>query len=180
MELKLIMNWTSVLLGMVILLGTVTCGGPIATEPVPADIDEGTGPIEIDAKNSTDEVQNETNIQNIKTVPVDTADRETTDIVTNEAGPKDVEIVSGLYSWGFEVSDFRPCGLDEKWWVVGSEPELSTRYNALTLETYEPVYARLAGIKSRPGQYGYLGAYDRQFEVREILELRTLQNDDCE
>lgn len=117
----------------------------------------------------------------VNKMPVETESSSNPDSADNETDPQDIEeIVSGLYSWGFEVSDFQPCDVEEKWWVVGSTPELLSRYRTLISNVYEQVYARLKGIKSAPGHYGQLGAYDRQFEVREIMELRALQIGDCE
>jgi hypothetical protein len=127
-----------------------------------------------------DGVKNKNNVMQRFRVPVEAESSSNPDGADDATDAQDIEeVVSGLYSWGFEVSDFQPCGVDEKWWVVGSAPELLSRYRALTSNVYEQVYARLKGIKSAPGHYGHLGAYDRQFEVHEILELRALQNGDC-
>lgn len=150
------MKLTRILLTVVVSLTMISCSGRVNGQLVRGDTE-------------------------VDTVPVKTESSSNPDSADNEADPQDIEeIVSGLYSWGFEVSDLEPCGVDEKWWLVGSAPELLSRYRALISNVYEQVYARLKGIKSAPGRYGHLGAYDRQFEVHEILELRVLQDGDCE
>jgi hypothetical protein len=165
-----------VLFIVVILFSLISCDAG-SGQPVQGDSDQGTVLAETQAKPTPHTVDSGTEDQDIKeTVPAKTE----AEVAPTSANDTVTEVVSGIYSWGFEVSDFQPCGLDEKWWVVGLEPELSSRYRDITSEAYEPVYAQLKGNKSELGRYGHLGAYDRQFEVHEILELRVLQKGDCE
>jgi hypothetical protein len=86
-------------------------------------------------------------------------------------------VYTGLYSFGFEVSSFSPCGGDERWWAGGSG--LTERYLALGVPSYEEVFVRLRGTPSETGRYGHLGAYDRKFEVTEVVEIRRRRDGDC-
>lgn len=87
----------------------------------------------------------------------------------------------GAVAFGFEVSAFHPCGSDEQWWVVGDAAlvDLQTRYFDLGINPYELAFAELRGDRSRQGQYGHLNAYDREFEVTKVIEIRKLNEEDC-
>lgn len=91
----------------------------------------------------------------------------------------DDEVIAGRLSFGFEVSAFKPCGVDEVWWVSGPET-LFRQYNEIADTEYEEVYARLRGVKSKKGEYGHLGAYQREFSVSEALVIRKLKSGDCQ
>ena len=84
----------------------------------------------------------------------------------------------GYVSFGFETSEFRPCGSKEQWWVLSTR-DLSARYKKLSANMYSPVFVRLRGVPTKLGQYGHLGAYQRQFEVTAVLESRPPKSDDC-
>ena len=87
----------------------------------------------------------------------------------------------GTVSFGFEESAFRPCDRKEQWWIVGGDvvADLQSKYNDLGVSWYEPVYARLKGDAGSRGEFGHLGAYQREFKVLEILEMRLLKPDEC-
>jgi len=92
------------------------------------------------------------------------------------------ERVRGRVSFGFEEAAFRPCGSDEQWWITGSDKnivELQDKWNGLGLEWYTPGYAELRGDRSGKGEYGHLGAYQREFEVTDVLEVRLLRDGEC-
>lgn len=91
----------------------------------------------------------------------------------------DDEMIAGRLSFGFEVSAFKPCGVDEIWWVSGPE-SLYRQYNEIADTEYEEVYARLRGVKSKKGEYGHLGAYQREFTVSQVLVIRKLKPGDCQ
>ena len=94
------------------------------------------------------------------------------------APPRDVvEEAVGHYASGFEVSALVPCGSSERWWTTGI-PDAEYRAIAGNMD-YVDVYVRVRGIQSGPGSYGHMGAYERQFRVTEILELRAATADDC-
>lgn len=87
----------------------------------------------------------------------------------------------GIVTLGFEVVSFAPCRGSEQWWMTGGDgfEELQSRYNGLTNLPYEPVYAVLKGERSGRGEYGHLGAYQREFEVREVVEVRLPEEGEC-
>ena len=84
----------------------------------------------------------------------------------------------GYVSFGFETSEFRPCGSREKWWVLSTK-DLSQRYGKLSPKMYGSVYVRMKGTPTVMGKYGHLGAYQRQFAVQSVLEARAPRSDDC-
>jgi hypothetical protein len=84
----------------------------------------------------------------------------------------------GYVSFGFETSEFRPCGSREKWWVLSTK-DLSQRYAKLSPKMYGTVYVRLKGMPTHKGTYGHLGVYQRQFAVQSVLEARAPRSDDC-
>jgi hypothetical protein len=91
--------------------------------------------------------------------------------------------VEGYLSFGFEESAFRPCGIDEQWWVEESSRsiELFETYRDVvgSSQDYVRVYARLIGSRSESGRHGHLGAYDRIFTVSRIVDMRRVQDGDC-
>ena len=94
-----------------------------------------------------------------------------------EATPQTVE---GFYRYGFETKALQPCGLDEMWWVRGGSTLLD-QYSQVTHEPYEPAYVKVTGKKSLlPGQYGHTGAYAREFQIEEVIEVRKAEPGDCE
>ena len=88
----------------------------------------------------------------------------------------------GLVTFGFEVSGFSPCDREEGWSVTGpAAKELFGKYSEVVASgtEYVPAYARVRGELSRRGEYGHLGAYDREIEVREVLEVRPASPQEC-
>ncbi|MEZ4702040.1 MAG: hypothetical protein R2834_17030 [Rhodothermales bacterium] len=98
----------------------------------------------------------------------------------------DLDVYEGTYDVGFEVNAFQPCDETETWWVVGPNSAVdrlvdqtlavraadSTRANA-------PVFVRLQGKPGPSGQYGNTGAYEREFSLQDVLEVRTFREGDC-
>lgn len=92
------------------------------------------------------------------------------------------DVYRGRVSFGFEEAAFRPCGSNEQWWVTGSDDavtELQDKWNALGLDWYHPAYAEIKGDRSGSGEYGHLGAYEREIEVTEVIGVRLLDGDEC-
>jgi hypothetical protein len=87
------------------------------------------------------------------------------------------EVVAGAFAWGFEVSAFAPCGLDEEWWV-GTPEAMLEAYRRTARHEYEYVFVRVRGMKSERGAWGHLGVYDRELNGVELLEMRPLAPDD--
>lgn len=69
----------------------------------------------------------------------------------------------GHYTFGFEVSEFRPCGSDERWWVTNGDWR-----EKLNNPQYNEHYLEVEGVVSERGRYGHRGAYDRELEIREL------------
>ena len=89
----------------------------------------------------------------------------------------------GHVAFGFEVSAFHPCGSDEQWWISGGGEELldlQDRYWALGLNPYEMAFAELEGHRSGKGEYGHLNAYQREFTVKDVRDVRLAADDDCD
>lgn len=86
---------------------------------------------------------------------------------------------TGLYASGFEVEGFVPCGTEESWWVAGGE-ELRERYREVATRPYEAVYVVVRGEVGPEGRYGHLGAYPREIEVSDLVEIRPARPGECE
>jgi len=85
---------------------------------------------------------------------------------------------TGLYSQGFEVDSFQPCGSRESWWVTDGE-ELRRRYRAIATAQYQQVYVELRGTIGPEGKYGHMGAHTRELSVQEVLTIREARQTDC-
>lgn len=90
----------------------------------------------------------------------------------------------GTYAWGFEESAFRACGSTTRWWVTSSDSEVSEQlvneHRQLTSDTmYQEVFVRFRGTLSERGTYGHVGAYERELDVTEIVEMRVLADGEC-
>lgn len=81
----------------------------------------------------------------------------------------------GVYSAGFEVSSFRPCGSSERWWVSTPGP-LHEAYVKLNLIPYQEIYAVIRGDTSGVGRVGHLGQYSRYLSVDSLIEVRLLSD----
>jgi hypothetical protein len=80
----------------------------------------------------------------------------------------------GFYLHGFEISDFKPAGTRERWWIKwGAEV---TR--PAPCGPSNPCYAVMRGQLSDPGSYGHLSAYRRELTVTEVLEARPVRSDE--
>lgn len=91
----------------------------------------------------------------------------------------------GTYAWGFEESAFRSCGSTTRWWVTSSDADVSAQlvntHRQLTNETmYAEVFVRFRGTLSERGTYGHVGAYERELDVTEIIEMRVLADGECD
>lgn len=77
----------------------------------------------------------------------------------------------GMYSEGFEVSAFRPCGSAEKWWV-GVPGPLHAEYEKLTTQRYVEIYVVVRGDTSGEGRVGHMGLYTRYMSVDSVVVAR--------
>lgn len=89
-----------------------------------------------------------------------------------------VDEYEGHYTVGFEVSSFVPCGSKEAWWVTGSST-LVECVGEIDYYNLSTVFARVKGKESKKGKYGHLGGYEREFDLKEVLECREPTESDC-
>ncbi len=94
----------------------------------------------------------------------------------------------GQFSFGFEQSNFYPCGSNEVWWVIDGEEysKLIEEVTALSIgdtsigDSCQGAYVVLRGVKSEKGSYGHMGSFDREFRLTEVIDVRCGTLDDCE
>lgn len=85
---------------------------------------------------------------------------------------------TGIYSQGFEDSIFNPCiDRDESWQLISEGPNV---FNKINEPEGNPVFIELRGIPSKKGEYkGFYVTFDRKFEVKEVIESKSLDKKDC-
>ena len=83
-------------------------------------------------------------------------------------------VFAGYYSNGFEISDFRPAGTNERWWVSGGGNPRSLP----NCDPANPCYLVVRGQLSGQGPHGHLSAYKRELRVTEVIEQRPLHPDE--
>ncbi len=94
-----------------------------------------------------------------------------------EAGFEQIT-VSGIYTGGFEVHSFTPCGSKEDWWLA--DRDINDRYGARSVskpETYWQIEIR--ALVSPLGKYGHLGGYVRCVTKVEFLSAVESQTNEC-
>ena len=95
------------------------------------------------------------------------------------------ELIKGMYVSSFERSDFRPCGVDEHWWLSGdaySEIEkfiLKHKLRKTEDDWYpnSPVYIEVHGTMSESGKWGHLGTYQRELSATKLVVIKA--DGDC-
>jgi hypothetical protein len=85
----------------------------------------------------------------------------------------------GHYRWGFEVSEFRPCGSSEKWWATGDPASLRRVHDTPAPGPVQELFVVWYGKPSAKGAHGHLGAYSREFKVARLVEARLPKTGDC-
>jgi len=80
-------------------------------------------------------------------------------------------VFAGYYRFGFEISDFRPAGTKERWWLSEAKSEVVSR-------CYGGCYLVVRGQLSGLGPHGHLSAYKRELKVIEVLEQRSVKPDE--
>lgn len=81
---------------------------------------------------------------------------------------------SGVYSFHFETVAFHPAGSDEQWWVVMETDQAREALNAAIAAApgegpWGDAFVTIEGAISAPGQYGHMGAYQREVRVTRVL-----------
>lgn len=91
------------------------------------------------------------------------------------------DVYDGIYIQGFEDSWFEPCiAVDESWKPIFT----GTTFDSLSEGSEEGLfgkpYVRARGIPSKKGEYqGWHALYDREFEIKEIVEVRRSKSGKC-
>jgi hypothetical protein len=83
-------------------------------------------------------------------------------------------VFAGYYGNGFEISDFRPAGTNERWWVSGG----GNPRPLPNCDPTNPCYLVVRGQISGLGPHGHLSAYKRELRVTEVIEQRPLHPDE--
>lgn len=90
---------------------------------------------------------------------------------------------SGIYSAGFEASEFRPCDdTTAVWWAAPATADAWAPVQAALRATAGPpprFFLRLRGRVEGPGRYGHMGAYTHQLIATQVGEARPLRATDC-
>lgn len=82
----------------------------------------------------------------------------------------------GQYRFGFEVSEFRPAGSDERWWVRNETEKLLAAVTAPESgHVGGTADVRVIGDLSPKGRFGHSAGYSRELVVRDVLEVRNLR-----
>ncbi len=104
--------------------------------------------------------------------------------VSQEVSIVDSNEVTGIFVSGFEASILYPCGEPGEQWWMGMNAEFSERYRAMIEPATESrggrgpyVLVRVEGDMTRPGEYGHLGAYSREFTVTTLRDMRRLSTE---
>ena len=95
------------------------------------------------------------------------------------------DVYEGIYSQGFEDSPFEPCGRSERWLLAVGDTAAIQHFRERVFEVLRqgnnPMYARLRGTLSPRGHIpGFFITYDRTLEVTAVLEVRAIQEGDCQ
>ena len=92
--------------------------------------------------------------------------------------------VTGVYASGFEASILYPCSEPEaKWWLT-TDTEFAEQYHTLRGDDMDSwsvpgayVFVRVNGQLTETGEYGHLGAYEREFIVTEVVDITRLDSE---
>jgi len=100
-----------------------------------------------------------------------------------DAVEKPIAIHRGLYSWGHDLNEFRPCDSASAYWVTGPHrlvERLKMKYSQVAMRPYDVVYAELEGrIVQGAGEDDVASEYPGHFQLVEILLVRARQKGDC-
>ena len=85
---------------------------------------------------------------------------------------------SGTWDWHFETSSFSTDDGRGPWWLHADGAEWE-QINAPLSEagagTWGRVHLIVEGELSPPGQYGHMAAYERQFRITKVLDVRRVE-----
>jgi hypothetical protein len=97
---------------------------------------------------------------------------------------------TGLVTYGFEVSVFKPCDAAESergsWFTAPPESGFWDRYKRLKdhqqdQHGYDQIYVHVTGIMSSgdPNGYGHLNAYPSELTVKKVFVIEPAVNGKC-
>jgi hypothetical protein len=93
------------------------------------------------------------------------------------ATPPHTERYSGTWDWHFETSAFTTDDARGPWWLHAEGAQWE-QINAPLSEAASPwgrVHLIVEGELSKPGRYGHLGDYERQFRVTRVIGARRVE-----
>ena len=95
------------------------------------------------------------------------------------------DVYEGIYSQGVEDSTFEPCGRSERWLIAAGDTAAVRDFIRRAFDEmqqgHNPMYARLRGTLSSKGSIpGFFVTFDRTLEVTGVLEVRAIQEGDCQ
>ena len=88
----------------------------------------------------------------------------------------------GIYTTGFEVDIFRPCGSQGRWWVAADSSEkFEKAFSSFEVphDFFETrsLYVEWEGKKSRLGSFGHLGGSQREIRITDIVKVKKYEGD---
>ena len=94
-----------------------------------------------------------------------------------------VGVFQGLYSWGHDLNEFRPCDSASAFWITGPRrlvERLKMKYSQVAVRPYDVVYVELEGrILQGPGDDEPASEYPGRFQLTEILLVRERMEGEC-
>ena len=89
------------------------------------------------------------------------------------SSPAESEVHRGMFLAGFEVSDFRPCGGDETWWLA---TRTADAWEGWDMPFESAALMTVYGAVNRdpePGfsGFGHMSAYPAEIIVTEIIDI---------
>ncbi|QXP52850.1 hypothetical protein [Cellulophaga sp. HaHa_2_1] len=90
-------------------------------------------------------------------------------------------IMKGRLTLGHELSRFSPCGDTNEFWIL-AEDELYNLYFNLTKnkKPYTPIFVRIEVIDKGKSEDGFAADYKSTYEVKTIVEARSISDIDCD
>lgn len=93
-----------------------------------------------------------------------------------------IKTYEGVYSQGYNVTDFKPCNRDEHWWLSFNKQagKVDSLYEEIISKSTRKTFIRFTGKKVENSAYGHVGYYDSNLEVVEVDTLRIMLKKDCQ
>lgn len=91
--------------------------------------------------------------------------------------PEGPQTFTGEWDWHFETSAFRSADGRGPWWLAAEGSAWDQLVAPIQRSGGGPwgrVALTIEGELSAPGQYGHMGAYERQLRVTRVIEARLI------